>query len=954
MYLRIKNLLEQIPIAIKIFALIFAMLTAMFYFGYTTVKSVHKQIYHNFYRQSAVAANALTDEIAPLIWLNQVKNTSSVLRNFANTPNLVFIRINDIANVRMDGLLDNKYESMIHQVVSENKRIYENDTLLILRNRISHHSEPLGYTIVGFSKQNMQATYQASLQKLITTGIALAIAIILLAIMIMRTITVPLKNAKKELANNLENAKDFSLRLPEKGGKELVEFSRMFNLLAEAVEENWLSLYQQLPSNQGYFENNPIPMLISDPFWNIRNANEAARKILHLNSTNMSERNLEEIFPAHDLVALMEEIRETDSDIINRELLCRNCDDAHRIQYVDIILLRNEYQAITDYLLILKTDELAINAAKMSTEELDKLRESLKNIELELEKSNKKISQEQYLRRRLERVMRLSENILQQRESTKIFDIITKEILHLLNSNGSEFLRWDNQQNILMSHSAESGNKNRKTVVKFPSGHPIYKTIEAGKSVKFNTIDVEKLPIWGIDATNEQMLLILPLKSATSFYGVLMVWRDAVKPYSENELQCVSLILECAVTVLDLIRLHEKLQAVNGDTNAIRKVQSDLQKAFQQQKMESLEILVSGIAHDFNNILGIITPNVDLLRMKYGNNPEILKRIEAIQSATKRATELTRQLVVFTQSDQIKMRSINLNRLIERVGAMLQRAFGEKIKLNMQLSPNLPAISGDESKLAQALVNLALNARDAMPDGGEFRIQTDISEYSPPDQPNVRKKYVHICVSDTGIGIPAKELFNIFDPFFTTKSPRKHTGMGLAVVYGIIKSHNGFITVESEVRKGTKFHIYIDAELPTIKITQTASPKRSEKTADNNNRVLIVDDEALVRESLNDLLEHLGYKVVQAENGMEALKILEKNSDIQLAIVDFAMPQMSGIQTIRAIRKINPSIRIILSSGFADQERAVTPNSGIQAFLQKPVQLERLAETLEMVLQNPV
>ena len=285
---------------------------------------------------------------------------------------------------------------------------------------------------------------------------------------------------------------------------------------------------------------------------------------------------------------------------------------------------------------------------------------------------------------------------------------------------------------------------------------------------------------------------------------------------------------------------------------------------------------------------------------------------------------------------------------------MLQRAFGEKIKLNLQLSPNLPAITGDESKLAQAFVNLALNARDAMPDGGEFRIETNVAEYAPPDQPEKRKKYVHISVTDTGIGIPEKDLFNIFDPFFTTKSPRKHTGMGLAVVYGIVKSHNGFITVESKVRKGTTFHIYIDAALPTAKKTQPAAPKRSEKIIDKSNRVLIVDDEALVRESLNDLLEHLGYNVIQAENGMEALTILEKNPDIQLAIVDFAMPQMSGIQTIRAIRKINPNIRIILSSGFADQERAVTPNSGIQAFLQKPVQLESLAETLEMVLKNPV
>ena len=954
MYSRIKNLLEQIPISFKIFALLIATLTAMFYFGYTTVKSVHKQIYHNFYRQSAVAANALTDEIAPLIWLNQTERTSGVLHNFASTPNLLFIRVNDVANVRLDGLLDKQYESLIQQVVNDNKRIYENDTLLILRNRISHHSEPLGYTIIGFSKQNMQATYQATLNKLITTGIALAIAVMILAILIMRSITVPLKNAKKELANNLENARDFSLRLPEKGGRELVEFSRMFNLLAEAVEENWLSLYQQLPSNQGYFEKNPIPMIISDPFWNIRNANEMARKILHLNSANMSEQNLEEVFPAHELVALMEEIRETDSDILNRELLCRSCDKEHRTQYVDIILLRNEYQAITDYLLILKTEEMANKAAKISTEALDQLRNDLKKMESELQNSKKMMANEQYLLRRQERVMRLSQELLQQRTSSNIFDIIIKETRHMLNSNGSEFLRWDNEQKSLLPYLTNAENGVETPAVNFSPDHLIYKIVEAGKSVKLNTLDTEKLADWGIEAENEQTLLVMPLKSSAATYGVLIVWRDAAEHFSENDLQCVSLMLQCAVCALELIRLNEKLQSVNGDTRAIQKVQSDLQKAFQQQKMESLEILVSGIAHDFNNILGIITPNVDLLRMKYGDNPDILKRIDAIQSATKRATELTRQMVVFTQSDQIKMRPINLNRLVERVGAMLQRAFGDKIKLNLQLSPNLPAITGDESKLAQAFVNLALNARDAMPDGGEFRIETDLVEYAPPDQPEKRKKYVHISVSDTGIGIPEKDLFNIFDPFFTTKSPRKHTGMGLAVVYGIVKSHNGFITVDSKIRKGTTFHIYIDPVLPTVKKPQSATPKRSEKTVNSSNRVLIVDDEALVRESLNDLLEHLGYKVVQAENGMEALAILEKNPDIQLAIVDFAMPQMSGIQTIRAIRKINPNIRIILSSGFADQERAVTPNSGIQAFLQKPVQLESLAETLEMVLKNPV
>jgi two-component system cell cycle sensor histidine kinase/response regulator CckA len=360
----------------------------------------------------------------------------------------------------------------------------------------------------------------------------------------------------------------------------------------------------------------------------------------------------------------------------------------------------------------------------------------------------------------------------------------------------------------------------------------------------------------------------------------------------------------------------------------------------QSQKLESLGILAGGIAHDFNNILGILMGHVSLLdRIK--DNPELhTMSIAAIDTALKRGTGLVRQLLTFARKTDVVFEPVFINDIVKEILKLIGQTFAKTLEIVTNLSPQLPAVVADGGQIHQVLLNLCVNARDAMPAGGRLQIQTNVV-----DGDRVRKRfpialsdrYVVIEVRDTGTGMDEATKTKIFEPFFTTKESGKGTGLGLAVVFGVVQTHKGFIDVESEIGKGSTFRVYLPVEV----VQPTAPNKRKggfEETAGGHETILFVEDEPLLYETSKIVLISKGYKVLYAKDGLEAIDEFRKHfKEIQLVLTDVDLPKLGGEKLVNTLLEINPKLKIIFASGYIEPKvKAKILKSGAKAFLAKP------------------
>jgi PAS domain S-box-containing protein len=352
--------------------------------------------------------------------------------------------------------------------------------------------------------------------------------------------------------------------------------------------------------------------------------------------------------------------------------------------------------------------------------------------------------------------------------------------------------------------------------------------------------------------------------------------------------------------------------------------QKQLEAQFRQaQKMEGIGTLAGGIAHDFNNILGIVSGYVGMARQHLDQPDKLARDIDMISDASKRGITLVRQLLTFARKSEVNVKSVDLNAVVKELVQMLRATFPTTIEIVMKLDEDIPSIEADQNQMHQALLNLAVNSRDAMPDGGTLTFTTELQSSE-----RVKKqvfeaytdKYVHLTISDTGQGMDEETKCKVFDPFFTTKQEGKGTGLGLAVVYGIVGSHNGFIDIESEVNRGTTIHIYLPVS-PAESSTKFSASDKSEIRGGNES-ILIVEDETPLRQFLRISLEEKGYKIYEASDGIEGVEVFEREKqNIALVITDLGLPKLNGIGLIRNVIKKTPNVRIMLASGYIDPDQ---------------------------------
>jgi len=373
------------------------------------------------------------------------------------------------------------------------------------------------------------------------------------------------------------------------------------------------------------------------------------------------------------------------------------------------------------------------------------------------------------------------------------------------------------------------------------------------------------------------------------------------------------------------------------------------------EKMEAIGQLAGGVAHDFNNQLSAIMGFADIL-MESEQDPALRRFAENIAKACERSAELTKQLLAFARKGKYLSIPVDVNALVEEVVQFLHRSLDKRITLQVNLAAGPVTTHGDPSQLQNALMNLALNARDAMPDGGILSFTSErrtldeaqckaLSQDLPPGS------YLQVSVADTGSGMAPEVLQRLFEPFFTTKERGKGTGLGLASVYGTAKNHRGAISVESALGRGSRFTLI----LPYYEVSPELAPEVAPEVLDSSaRRVLVVEDEPLVGEMLAEMLRRLGYRVDLALDGIQALDLFRREwRGIDLVVLDLVMPRMSGRETFQLLRELNPSVRVLLSSGYSiDGEAQRILEQGALGFLQKPYQARELSRVLAEVFKQ--
>jgi PAS domain S-box-containing protein len=383
------------------------------------------------------------------------------------------------------------------------------------------------------------------------------------------------------------------------------------------------------------------------------------------------------------------------------------------------------------------------------------------------------------------------------------------------------------------------------------------------------------------------------------------------------------------------------------DVTEIKQLEAQLQQA---QKMEAIGTLAGGIAHDFNNLLMTIEGNVSLLLFDLDTAHPKYKILRKIENSVKSGAELTRQLLGYARKGKYQVTNIDLNQLVRDTSETFGRT-RKDVTIRRSLAEDLHNILADKGQMEQILLNLQVNAADAMPGGGSLRLTTENVTHEAIDSKIYEPaagEYVRLTVADTGVGMDKDTQKRIFEPFFTTKKMGRGTGLGLASVYGIVKSHNGYIEVESNQDQGTIFSVFIPAT--KNKVSKTA--ETNEHVVKGSGTILLVDDEEMVLDVCKRVLQRIGFEVLEARNGKEAIDMYKSHrEDIRLVILDMIMPEMGGGEAFDEIRKINPEIKVLLSSGFSlDSKAAEILKRGCDGFIQKPFNLKQLSKKLEAIM----
>lgn len=614
--------------------------------------------------------------------------------------------------------------------------------------------------------------------------------------------------------------------------------------------------------------------------------------------------------------------------------------------------------------------QVLINKRKRAEQALqvasNKLERQVEERTVELSKSNMRLKEEIIERMRVEEELRKVNRALKTlSECNKVMvradeeSALLNDICQIIVEVGGYHFVWvgfaeqDEKKSVLpISHAGDEGGY--LDAVSFTWGddgedcNPVCEAIRTGKPCIEKNLSRENVhALWCTEATKRgsASLISLPLITNGWTFGALNIYAKELGAFDVQE---VNLLKELAGELSFGIAASRTRDEQKRWEEEKEKLQAQL---LQAQKMEAIGTLAGGVAHDFNNLLTTIQGYTEIAMLDADQTEPLHKNLEQIHYAAERAAGLTRQLLLFSRKQPMELVAIQVNRTIEGLLKMLKRLIGEDIAIKTELEPDLWAVRADIGNIEQVFMNLAVNARDAMPEGGTLTIKThkvtlddEYCKMIPDARPG---KFVCLSVADTGTGMDKAVLQRIFEPFFSTKEFGKGTGLGLAVVYGIVKQHEGWINVYSEPGQGSIFKVY----LPACSVHLEDEPEEKvllQKLQGNGERILLVEDEEAVREFTSKVLRDNGYTVFEAADVKEALEIFEKeNREFHLVFSDMVLPDKSGLQLVDQLLSVRPELLVLLSSGYSDDKSQwpIIREKGFR-FLQKPYSIPELLKVV--------
>jgi len=466
----------------------------------------------------------------------------------------------------------------------------------------------------------------------------------------------------------------------------------------------------------------------------------------------------------------------------------------------------------------------------------------------------------------------------------------------------------------------------------------IFGFLSKAEALRTNSITLFHLP-----EERQRLISRLQRERRVEYYEMEMKKRDGSPLY-------------IIANVLGRFNKRDKLIEMQGYLFDDTKRKITEEQLRQAQKFESLGALASGIAHDFNNILAIIMGHASLIKLIKDAPPNLTKHIDAISNATARGAALVNQMLTFARKTGAIEEPLDVNQLVKDMSKMISETFPKTIRLKMNIGRDLSYIIADVSQMNQVLMNLCLNARDAMPGGGTLTISTSNinAEKVYLKFPKAStQNYVLLSVADTGVGIDRQTRERIFEPFFTTKVAGKGTGLGLAVVHGIVNAHNGFIDVESKLGEGTTFYVYLPAQEQLAKI-ELKKESGYENIPQGTETILVVEDEEMLQGFVRQLLEKNGYTVITAGNGEQAIDIYQqKMKQIALVLMDLGLPKLSGDEVYQKIKALDPTANIIIASGYIDPNvKSELSQAGVREYIQKPYSPIEILKKIREVIDS--